>query len=215
MIIAALRDGRHGRLQLHPRRDLRGLRALRGSARGGARRRLSRATTSSARVRLPAARATTASAPTSAARRRRCSSRSRARRASRASSRRFPASYGLYGKPTTINNTETFAAVPWIIMNGADCVPRAGQAEQRRHEDLLGRRRRREARQLRGAARHAVREAARAGRRRCASGRKLKARDPRRLVDAGAAGRRHDGARRWTTTRSPRPARCWARARSS
>ena len=30
----------------------------------------------------------------------------------------FPASYGLYGKPTTINNTETFAAVPWIIMNG-------------------------------------------------------------------------------------------------
>ncbi|ARU04118.1 NADH-quinone oxidoreductase subunit F [Comamonas serinivorans] len=31
----------------------------------------------------------------------------------------FPASFGLYGKPTTINNTETFAAVPWIIRNGA------------------------------------------------------------------------------------------------
>lgn len=30
----------------------------------------------------------------------------------------FPASYGLYGKPTTINNTETFASVPWIIRNG-------------------------------------------------------------------------------------------------
>jgi NADH-quinone oxidoreductase subunit F len=30
----------------------------------------------------------------------------------------FPASFGLYGKPTTINNTETFAAVPWIINNG-------------------------------------------------------------------------------------------------
>lgn len=30
----------------------------------------------------------------------------------------FPASYGLYGKPTTINNVETFAAVPWIIRNG-------------------------------------------------------------------------------------------------
>jgi len=29
----------------------------------------------------------------------------------------FPASFGLYGKPTTINNTETFAAVPWIIRN--------------------------------------------------------------------------------------------------
>ena len=30
----------------------------------------------------------------------------------------FPASFGLYGKPTTINNTETFAAVPWLIRNG-------------------------------------------------------------------------------------------------
>ena len=32
----------------------------------------------------------------------------------------FPASYGLYGKPTTVNNTETFAAVPWIIRNGGE-----------------------------------------------------------------------------------------------
>jgi NADH-quinone oxidoreductase subunit F len=32
----------------------------------------------------------------------------------------FPASYGLYGKPTTINNTETFAAVPWIISHGGE-----------------------------------------------------------------------------------------------
>jgi NADH-quinone oxidoreductase subunit F len=32
----------------------------------------------------------------------------------------FPASYGLYGKPTTINNTETFAAVPWIILHGGE-----------------------------------------------------------------------------------------------
>ncbi|MCK9514705.1 MAG: NADH-quinone oxidoreductase subunit NuoF [Ottowia sp.] len=31
----------------------------------------------------------------------------------------FPANVGLYGKPTTVNNTETFAAVPWIIRNGA------------------------------------------------------------------------------------------------
>ena len=30
----------------------------------------------------------------------------------------FPASFGLYGKPSTINNTETFAAVPWIINHG-------------------------------------------------------------------------------------------------
>jgi NADH-quinone oxidoreductase subunit F len=32
----------------------------------------------------------------------------------------FPASFGLYGKPTTINNTESFAAVPWIILNGGN-----------------------------------------------------------------------------------------------
>lgn len=30
----------------------------------------------------------------------------------------FPASFGLYGKPTTINNTETFASVPYIIREG-------------------------------------------------------------------------------------------------
>lgn len=30
----------------------------------------------------------------------------------------FPANFGLYGKPTTINNTETFASVPSIIRNG-------------------------------------------------------------------------------------------------
>ncbi len=55
----------------------------------------------------------------------------------------FPASFGLYGKPTTINNTETFAAVPWIIRNGGQALPRDRQAQQRRHQDLLdlGRRR--------------------------------------------------------------------------
>ncbi|GAB1232805.1 NADH-quinone oxidoreductase subunit NuoF [Ferrigenium sp. UT4] len=30
----------------------------------------------------------------------------------------FPANFGLYGKPTTINNTETFASVPYIIREG-------------------------------------------------------------------------------------------------
>jgi NADH-quinone oxidoreductase subunit F len=39
----------------------------------------------------------------------------------------FPASYGLYGKPTTINNTETFAAVPWIINNGGDAFLALGR----------------------------------------------------------------------------------------
>jgi NADH-quinone oxidoreductase subunit F len=39
----------------------------------------------------------------------------------------FPASYGLYGKPTTINNTETFAAVPWIILNGGTAYLNLGR----------------------------------------------------------------------------------------
>ncbi len=30
----------------------------------------------------------------------------------------FPASFGLYGRPTTINNTETLASVPVILKNG-------------------------------------------------------------------------------------------------
>ncbi|MEM6998834.1 MAG: NADH-quinone oxidoreductase subunit NuoF [Pseudomonadota bacterium] len=30
----------------------------------------------------------------------------------------FPANFGLYGKPTTINNTESYASVPTIIRNG-------------------------------------------------------------------------------------------------
>ena len=32
----------------------------------------------------------------------------------------FPANFGLYGKPTTINNTETYASVPAIIRNGPE-----------------------------------------------------------------------------------------------
>ncbi len=39
----------------------------------------------------------------------------------------FPASFGLYGKPTTINNTETFAAVPWIIRNGGEAFLQMGK----------------------------------------------------------------------------------------
>ncbi len=31
----------------------------------------------------------------------------------------FPANFGLYGKPTTINNTQSYASVPTIMRNGA------------------------------------------------------------------------------------------------
>ena len=39
----------------------------------------------------------------------------------------FPASFGLYGKPTTINNTETLASVPWIILNGGQAFLELGK----------------------------------------------------------------------------------------
>ena len=32
----------------------------------------------------------------------------------------FPANFGLYGKPTTVNNTQTLASIPKIVQNGAD-----------------------------------------------------------------------------------------------
>ena len=39
----------------------------------------------------------------------------------------FPASFGLYGKPTTINNTETFAAVPYIMREGGEAFLNLGK----------------------------------------------------------------------------------------
>jgi NADH-quinone oxidoreductase subunit F len=40
----------------------------------------------------------------------------------------FPATRGLWGKPTCINNVETLANVPWIIRNGADMYASIGTA---------------------------------------------------------------------------------------
>ena len=39
----------------------------------------------------------------------------------------FPASFGLYGKPTTINNTETFAAVPFALSLGGEAYAAIGK----------------------------------------------------------------------------------------
>jgi NADH-quinone oxidoreductase subunit F len=38
----------------------------------------------------------------------------------------FPAASGLWGKPTNINNVETYANVPWIILNGASAFAALG-----------------------------------------------------------------------------------------
>ena len=41
----------------------------------------------------------------------------------------FPASIGLYGKPTIVNNVETLSNIPWIIEHGGDAFAKMG-AEQ-------------------------------------------------------------------------------------
>ncbi len=38
----------------------------------------------------------------------------------------YPAQSGLWGQPTLINNVETYAAVPWIIRNGAEAFAAMG-----------------------------------------------------------------------------------------
>ena len=40
----------------------------------------------------------------------------------------FPANFGLYGKPTTVNNTQSFASVPAIMRNGAEWFANMGVA---------------------------------------------------------------------------------------
>jgi NADH:ubiquinone oxidoreductase subunit F (NADH-binding)/NADH:ubiquinone oxidoreductase subunit E len=43
----------------------------------------------------------------------------------------YPAQSGLWGRPTLINNVETYAAVPWIVRNGADAFARLGTSSSK------------------------------------------------------------------------------------
>ncbi len=43
----------------------------------------------------------------------------------------FPAVKGLWGKPTLVNNTETFAQIAYILKNGAEAFNRVGTASSR------------------------------------------------------------------------------------
>ena len=43
----------------------------------------------------------------------------------------FPAQAGLWGKPTNINNVETYANVPWIILNGGAKYASFGTADSK------------------------------------------------------------------------------------
>ena len=48
----------------------------------------------------------------------------------------YPAESGLWGKPTLVNNVETYALVPWIFRHGADGVRRARHREEQGHQGL-------------------------------------------------------------------------------
>ena len=38
----------------------------------------------------------------------------------------FPASYGVFGKPTNVNNTESYASIPWILEHGGAAFQELG-----------------------------------------------------------------------------------------
>ena len=105
----------------------------------------------------------------------------------------FPANFGLYGKPTTINNTQSYASVPTILRKGARVV--RGASGRRTPGGTLifsvsghvG-----EAHEHRAAARHSVQGSARA-RGGVWKGRKLKAVIPGGSSVPGGAGRGDDG----------------------
>ena len=127
----------------------------------------------------------------------------------------FPASFGLYGKPTTINNTETFAAVPWIIRNGGQAYLECGKPNNGGTKiysvsgdvELPG--------NYEVPDGHAVLASCSNSPAACARAAQLKAVIPGGSSAPVLPADDHDGTARWTTTPSPRPARCSARARSS
>ncbi len=103
----------------------------------------------------------------------------------------FPANFGLYGKPTTINNTQSYASVPTILRKGAKWFVDLGVANSARHDDLFGVRPREQAAEHRAAARHPVQGSAGDLRRR-ARRPQAEGGDSRRRLGAGRARRRHD-----------------------
>ncbi len=43
----------------------------------------------------------------------------------------YPAEHGLWGRPTLVNNCETFATVPWIVRNGPEALAALGTGRSR------------------------------------------------------------------------------------
>jgi NADH-quinone oxidoreductase subunit F len=159
-----LRDGRDGRLQLHPRRVPRRARAaLRGGAPGSLRGRPARQESCGSGVDFDLQTVVGAGAYI-------CGEETALLESLEGKQGKprfkppFPAASASTARPTTINNTQSYASVPTILRKGRSGSP-SSAPELRRHGDLLGVRPRREARQLRAAARHSVQGPARDRRR--------------------------------------------------
>ena len=202
-----VRDGRQPRLQLHPRRDLGSLPALRGGDRGGVRRGLARrqhpraADFSFHLLQPPRLRRLHL---------RRGNGAPRVARGQEGAAAVQAAVSRVLRRVRQADDDQQHGDVRRRAVDHQQRrrgVPEPRPAEQRRHQALLGVGRRRAPRQLRGEARHAVRHAARDGGRHA---RRAQAQGVHsgRLVDARAARRRDDGRPTWTTTRSPRRGRC-------
>ena len=111
----------------------------------------------------------------------------------------YPAESGLYGKPTLINNVETFANVAPIIRKGSDVVRRHRHRKEQRHQGLRARRRHPEHRPGRSAdghhpARRRLRHRRRRAQRQLQGG--ADRRPLRRLHPGGST-----STCRWTTSR--------------
>jgi hypothetical protein len=106
------------------------------------------------------------------------------KKASRASSRRSRPAYGLYGKPTTINNTETYLLGAVDYPQWRQLVRRPRHSQRRWHQDFFGVRPCREARQFRSFDGYSVRRTAGHGRR-SVEGSPAQGRHSRRLLGAG------------------------------
>ena len=98
----------------------------------------------------------------------------------------FPAQYGAFGLPTTVNNVETFAHVPFILERGVEWFKSPRHREEPRHDAVRCLRARRAPGPVRAAARHAAARGARPCRRRARRA-APEGRHARRPVDADPA----------------------------
>ena len=79
----------------------------------------------------------------------------------------FPAVAGLYASPTVVNNVETIASVPAIVLGGSDWYRSMGTEKSPGPEDLLAVRARHPAGPVRGADGYHAAAVAGLGRRAC------------------------------------------------